>query len=211
MQQEETSTESGELWADAQPAAVRRILLAAIEAFAVRGYSAATTRDIADRVGMSPAAVYVHFRSKVDLLYEISRAGSQSALEAVERAVDGHEDPPDALGRYVAAFVSWHARNQTLARVIQYELKFLTPEQYDEVDGIRRRSERLLRGVLRRGATTGDFQIEDQRITVLAIQSLGIDVARWYARAPSPERLAARYADLALRMVAGPGTQSGNG
>jgi AcrR family transcriptional regulator len=43
---------------------IRKLVIAAIECFAERGYRATTTRDIAKRAQMSPAALYVHFRSK---------------------------------------------------------------------------------------------------------------------------------------------------
>ncbi|WP_342215837.1 TetR family transcriptional regulator [Nocardia cyriacigeorgica] len=41
-----------------------RLLEAAAAAFADKGFNATTTRDIAAAAGMSPAAVYVHHRSK---------------------------------------------------------------------------------------------------------------------------------------------------
>ncbi|ADB52416.1 TetR/AcrR family transcriptional regulator [Conexibacter woesei] len=196
-----TSTRSADLWADVKPAAARRMLLAAVDAFAAEGYSAATTRDIAERAGMSPAAVYVHYRSKADLLYAISLVGSQSSLDAVTAALEEETDPVQRLRGYVSAFVAWHAHNHTLARVIQYELKALTPEHFDEVDALRRRRAGLLRSELRRGARAGAFQIDDQATTALAILSMGIDVARWYTRSPSPRVLGTRYADLAVRLV----------
>ncbi|WP_309117844.1 helix-turn-helix domain-containing protein, partial [Saccharothrix sp.] len=57
------------------------MLIAAAAAFAGRGYHATTTRDIAAQAGMSPAAVYIHYRSKEDLLFQISRIGHRRALE----------------------------------------------------------------------------------------------------------------------------------
>lgn len=198
-----TSADSATLWADVQPDASRRIVLAAVDAFAARGYTATTTREIAERVGMSPAAVYVHYRSKADLLYEISLVGARASLAAVTAALEGVTGAPERLRRFVEAFVAWHARNQTLARVIQYELGGLEPDQFREVDSIRGRCERLLRSELRRGGSEGQFQIDDQRTTATAILSMAIDVGRWYTgKSPAPDTLGARYADLALRMVA---------
>ena len=190
------------LWAHVEPDAARRMLLAAVEAFATRGYSATTTREIAERTGLSPAAVYVHYRSKVDLLDAISLAAGRAVLETVEHAVAEATTPEDRLRAFVVAFVVWHAEHHTLARVIQYEARALGPEQFEAVDALRRRCERLLRTELRRGVASGDFEIDDQASTAMAILSLGIDVARWYhPRALAPAKLGARYAELALRMV----------
>jgi AcrR family transcriptional regulator len=192
-----------DLWLDVEPEAARQMLLAAVDAFATRGYSATTTREIAQRTGMSPAAVYVHYSSKVELLYAVCLAGGRSVLETVEQALGQVTGAPDRLRAFVAAFVAWHARNHTLARVIQYEARALEPEQFDAVDALQRRCERLLRAELRRGVAGGEFEIDDQGSAATAILSLGIDVARWYhPKAPAPAKLGARYADLAERMVA---------
>ncbi|MDN5853142.1 MAG: TetR/AcrR family transcriptional regulator, partial [Actinomycetia bacterium] len=65
-----------------------RLIDAAVEAFAERGFHATTTRDIAARAGMSPAALYVHHASKEDVLYEVSRLGHAGALDVVRNAVE---------------------------------------------------------------------------------------------------------------------------
>lgn len=74
------------VWEHVQPAAARRLLTGAIDAFAERGFQATTTRDIASRAGMSPAALYVHYSSKERLLFEISLYGHRAALEILRQA-----------------------------------------------------------------------------------------------------------------------------
>lgn len=178
------------------------MLLAALEVFSEHGYSASSTREIARRAGMSPAAVYVHYSSKLDLLSEMSRTGHAAVLAEARESAAGVEDPVDRLRRFMTAFVAWHARHHTLARVIQYELHELRPESFEEVRELRREFEELLKDDLERGVESGDFQIGDFRATELALLSMGIDVARWWTpRHPSPAALGANYAELALRMV----------
>ncbi len=75
-----------------------RLLGAAVDAFAARGFHGTTTRDIAAAAGMSPAALYVHHRSKEELLYEISLAGHRRTLEVVEQALAGGGDARERLG-----------------------------------------------------------------------------------------------------------------
>ena len=65
---EEVGEQSALLWAGIESESSRRILLAALAAFAQRGFQAATTREISERAGMSPAAIYVHYKAKSDLL-----------------------------------------------------------------------------------------------------------------------------------------------
>ncbi len=63
------------------PAGPRRVLLAAATAFAERGFHATTTRDIAAAAGLSPAALYVYFRSKEEVLYQIARSTLDFTVE----------------------------------------------------------------------------------------------------------------------------------
>jgi AcrR family transcriptional regulator len=191
------------LWAHVEPASARRILLAALDAFATSGFNAATTRDIAQRAGMSPAGVYVHYASKLELLAEIARIGHEAVLAEVVNAIDDVEGPVARIRRFVEAFTSWHARFHTLARVTQYELDALPPEHLGELRTLRRRFGELVAQELRDGERTGDFDVVDRRGTVVAILSLGIDVARWSAigRSPDPDALGRLYGELVVRML----------
>jgi len=189
-------------WEHVEPAAARRLLTGAIDAFAERGFQATTTRDIASRAGMSPAALYVHYPSKERLLFEISLYGHRAALEILT-AADAGDSPSDRLRGMVSAFTAWHAEHHTIARVVQYELAALSPEHLIEVAAIRRAISTLIEKVLADGVSDGTFTVDDLPGTTLAVLSLSIDVARWYdpARRASPATLGALYADLALRMV----------
>lgn len=197
-----TSTEHHELWGDAGPGS-RRILEAALSAFAARGYHGASTRDIATAAGMSPAAVYAHHRTKADLLFAISLAGHRSALAAVERSVRGETTPVARIRALVHDYTAWHARNHLLARVVQYELNALPAEQRAAVVELRRRTEEFVRSEVRAGADAGAFRTPDVDGATLAILSLGVDVSRWYVPGGThtPIDLGRRYAGLVLAML----------
>src|SRR5687768_11857388 len=105
--------------------AQQRLLDAAVDMFAVHGFGATSTRDIAARAGRSPAAVYVHHPTKEDLLFAISRRGHQEALACLQAAYDGSSDPVERLHEMVRHFSLWHLENVRLARVSQYELHAL--------------------------------------------------------------------------------------
>jgi AcrR family transcriptional regulator len=197
----------GQAWAEVQPQVARRLLIAAVQAFAARGYHATTTRDIAGQVGLSPAGVYVHFRSKEELLYRISLLGHQQSLRVISGAAAAHDDPVDRLRAVVRDFTAWHARYHTPARVIQYELHALSAEHYAEITSLRRDIDHVVRESLDHGIARGVFDVPDVPGAALALLSLSVDVARWYRSSGRrlPEDVGALYADLALRMVTRPG------
>jgi AcrR family transcriptional regulator len=190
------------LW-EGTPATSRRLIEAATEAFAERGYHATTTRDIATRVGMSPAALYVHFPSKVALLAQISKLGHEAAAELIDEAIDGGHDPVGRLRTAAARFAAWHAEHHRVARIVQHELAALPPADLDEVMRLRQRIERRVEDELKAGVAAGVMSVADTRAVTRAILSLTVDVARWYdpTGRDTPEAIGALYADLAARMV----------
>jgi AcrR family transcriptional regulator len=180
-----------------------RLFDAAAKAFAERGFHGTSTRDIAAAAGLSPAAVYVHHRSKEELLHQISLRGHRATLDLVRTAIASAEDPAGQLVAVVRSFAAYHADANTSARVINYELAALSEEHLAEILEIRRTITGELRGVVERGLAAGAFDTPDARLATTALLSLGIDVARWYReeRDWSPDDIGAYYADLALRMV----------
>lgn len=183
-----------------------RLLDAALTAFSERGFHATSTRDIAAAAGMSPAAVYVHHRSKEELLHQISRRGHEATLELVRNATAGSDDPVAQLSEVVRAFAVHHAHANTEARVVNYELAALSEEHLAEILRLRRAIAAELRAVVERGVAAGVFDTPDPRMATTALLSLGIDIGRWYReeRDWSPEDVGAHYAELALRMVGAP-------
>ncbi|MEH3033303.1 MAG: TetR/AcrR family transcriptional regulator [Aeromicrobium erythreum] len=184
-----------------------RLVQAAVEAFAEKGFTATTTRDIASRAGMSPAAVYVHHDSKEDLLFHVSLEGHRAALGVVREAVAAGGSPVEVLRRAVHDFSRWHAANSRVGRIVQYEFDALTPEHRAEVAALRRAIEHVLRDVLDDGVRRGAFAVADVAGTARAILSLSIDLVRWFRPRGSEdehtaETIASLHADLAERMVA---------
>ncbi|CAM5564216.1 TetR/AcrR family transcriptional regulator OS=Streptomyces alboniger OX=132473 GN=CP975_06835 PE=4 SV=1 [Streptomyces alboniger] len=200
---EETADGEASAWGEVTPDAARRLLVAAVEAFAERGYHATTTRDIAGRAGMSPAALYIHYKTKEELLHRISRIGHEKAVEILRVAARREGSATERLADAVSSFVRWHAGGGTTARVVQYELDSLGPDARAEILALRRQCDAEVRGILEDGVATGEFDVLDVPGTTLAVLSLCVDVARWFnvAGPRTPEEVGALYANLVLRMV----------
>ncbi|MBK8468932.1 MAG: TetR family transcriptional regulator [Actinomycetales bacterium] len=182
---------------------VLRLFDAATAAFADNGFHATTTRDIASRAGLSPAGVYVHFTSKEELLYRLSRAGHEQALALITSAADDVDSPSEALAAVMARFSAWHAEHYAIARVVQNEFPHLSEAHRDEVLALRKRIDATVRRVLRAGEASGDFVLDNVADTALALLSIVVDVARWYTPAlhRTPEQIGATNAALGLRLV----------
>lgn len=180
-----------------------RLLQAAIDAFAAKGFHGTTTRDIAAAAGMSPAALYVHHRSKEELLHLIARDGHEKVLAIVTDGVASSTDPVEQLRRVMHDFAAHHARGHVAARVVNYELAALSPEHLAEMTALRQRIDATIQRLVEAGMAAGHFHVPDARMASAALLSLGIDIARWYdAQAGwTPERVAEQYAEIGLRIV----------
>ena len=80
-----------------------RILDAAEDLFAERGYAGTTLRDVATRVGIRIPSLYNHFDSKESLYEAVLARGMGPVLEAlsafVEAGPEAYRDPGQVVGR----------------------------------------------------------------------------------------------------------------
>jgi AcrR family transcriptional regulator len=201
--------QSPDLWDPGLGDVEKGLLTSAVRCFAANGYHATTTRDIAAGVGLSPAALYVHFPAKELVLFEIMRAAHERALDCVkDPAIEAAGDAAGRLAAIVSRYTAWHARHHVAARVCQYELAGLTPGHYDEIVRVRHQTNEVFRAAVERGAAEGTFVPGDVNRLVRGMLSLSIDLVRWYRLdgPDSPEQLGDFYAELALRMVMNKGS-----
>lgn len=198
--------ESPQLWSEERGEVPRKLLSAAVRCFAANGFHGTTTRDIPRLIGLSPAALYVHFPSKERLLFEIIRTSHESVLDFVSSAEVTEAPTADAqLLAFVSRYTEWHARHCVAARVSQFDIAALSPEHYEVISDLRRTTTQRLRDVLERGVADGAFVDIDVPRVSRAMMSLGTDLVRWYRPdgADSPQQVGDFTARLALGMVTG--------
>jgi AcrR family transcriptional regulator len=75
----------------------RKLLDAAVELIAERGWAAVSTRVVAERAGVAPGLVHYHFSSVQALLIEAATGAMRQAAAAVEPALATARDPVEAL------------------------------------------------------------------------------------------------------------------
>lgn len=160
----------------------QRLLSSATAAFAAKGFHGTTTRDIASGAGVTPGAVYVHHKSKEDLLYCISKGGHEKTLDLVRSSTGKFKDdsPADRMAALVRNLVEWQAVNHTSSRVVNFELPALSGEHLAEVLQMRHQVEEEFRSIVDDGLKQGVFNVPDANMAVVTLLSLCIDVARWY-------------------------------
>jgi AcrR family transcriptional regulator len=93
-----------------------RILRAARACFARTGYAATTNKDIADEAGVTTAAIYLYFESKIALYQATVRAAYAELLPHFRAAVAREGGSArDGLRAILAASTGLHANDPSLA------------------------------------------------------------------------------------------------
>jgi AcrR family transcriptional regulator len=108
-----------------------RILLAARDVFATRGYAGAGLEEIVARARVSRTTFYVFFENKEECLLEVFERGLQRVGEAVLRVVaetgDHELAPAERVRTEVAAVVGTLAADPAMARILLIEIVGATP------------------------------------------------------------------------------------
>ncbi|SMO49178.1 TetR/AcrR family transcriptional regulator [Ruegeria faecimaris] len=156
-----------------------RIRQAALRLFARHGYAAVSMRKIAGEVGVQAGALYNYTPDKQSLLFRLMRDHMQDLLSAYgEQKQTG--DPQDALRRFVGFHIRFHLQRPDEVFIAYMELRNLTPENFAEIEDLRRKYEDGLEAILREGQRAGIFAVADTKIATLAVIAMLNGVMTWY-------------------------------
>lgn len=191
--------------------AEKRLLEAALDAFASRGFHGTTTRQIADAAEMSPAGLYSQFRSKEELLYQICLNAHNIHLTGLRIAFSSTADPRERIEAMVRSHVLFHAMRKREARVANYEMTALSRPLLEDILRIRREAKAVVLTALEIAASQFQFASDDLDLAAILVLSLGIDVARWFSSDGrlTPDDLATAYSSRVMRMLGEPLERNG--
>jgi TetR/AcrR family transcriptional regulator len=106
------------------------ILSAAESVFAERGYSGATTAEIAARAGLPKANLHYYFSTKAGL-YRRVLTGVLTAWLSAADTFESDTDPAEALGRYIGAKMDLARSRPQGSRIFANEILRGAPEIQD--------------------------------------------------------------------------------
>lgn len=136
-----------------QPTTFERILDAAEDLFAEKGYSATSLGEVADRVGIRSPSLYNHFRNKEALYQAVLERLLSDFSQPLERLA-AEPVTYDSVFHWLEAIVRQHHANPNLARLLQHAALSGGPHTNELI-------ERLFRPMFQAG------EIEGKPITVM--------------------------------------------
>jgi len=101
----------------------RKIIDAAVEVFADRGFVGARVSAIAKTAEVAEGTLYVHFKSKEDILVAVFREKMAVLLKELTELVALHDDPETKIRRYIEEHLELVANQPTLMHVMTVELR----------------------------------------------------------------------------------------
>jgi AcrR family transcriptional regulator len=149
----------------------REIMDAAAAVFAKKGYHAATTRDIADSLGMQPGSLYYYFESKEAALEEICRIGGSEFGDHIEAILKTEMSTRELIRSAIGNHLQGGRRHYVTC--FAHNRRFLPADVVPEMNRLARRYTKLWEEVFRRGVERGEVPAAlDARLAATAAVAL---------------------------------------
>ncbi|EIE52876.1 TetR family transcriptional regulator [Salipiger aestuarii] len=180
-----------------------RIREAALRLFAKHGYAAVSMRQIARDVGVQAGALYNYTPDKQALLFDLLK-GHMDELLAAWKAEPTPATPTLRLEAFVRFHIRFHLARPQAIFISYMELRNLDPDNFAIIEGLRKRYESTLTGILRDGLTEGSFAVPDPALATYALIAMLTGVNTWYRDKGrlSVDEVSDIYWDMTCRMVA---------
>jgi AcrR family transcriptional regulator len=179
-----------------------QVMEAAAAVFAEKGYHEATTKDIADRLGILPGSLYYYIDSKEAALVEVCRRHGR-VFNANLRELLARDLP---IADKVREGIALHLRNNRLDLVYSFAFsrRALPDAVLPEMKALSREYQRLWEQIFRRAVAAGELAPDfDSHVATMALLALCNGAIDWYEKKPETEigRIADKFARYFLHGI----------
>jgi len=153
---------------------------AATRLIAQHGFEGMNLRMLADEIGVKAGSFYNHIESKEALLHTLLADTMVELMAGLDTALAGATDPVDALRRFVAFHIEFHAARRDEVFIGNAELGSLSEAHRADIVARRDAYEQRLLAILRAGEKAGRFAPGDQRVAAKALIAMLSGICTWY-------------------------------
>ncbi len=160
----------------------RDIVEAAIQLISERSIQELTIKNLSSRLGVTEAALYRHFRGKMDILTAILHLFSQQAHAVRDAATERGGPPLDLIGHIFLAHVEAFVSRPPMADVVFSEEIFQNDSTLSRtVHDIMKRNFDAMQQLIARGQKEGGIRrdISASTLATIVIGTLRMLVTRW--------------------------------
>jgi len=153
-----------------------RILYEASSLIGVKGYYGATTREVADAVGIQQPSIFNHFASKRDIVSALFDYDQIIPAEVSVALAAETGSPAVRLYRYVAWQTRWY-------HDMPFDLRGLQDALLDELELVEHRAawarwKRSINKIVRQGVDNGEFNPDGRGFVHSVLTALSFEVIR---------------------------------
>ncbi|WP_051344222.1 TetR/AcrR family transcriptional regulator [Alicyclobacillus herbarius] len=158
----------------------KEIALAAVKLFEQKGYHATSVQDIADEVGLQKGSLYHYIHSKEDLLLQIAHQAITDFNQRLEQVLHSEMSAREKLVQAIENHLTVSISNLQTTTVLLREAFSLGEPQHRVIQDLTDRYLNLWTQILIDGKESGEFTVEEPKITALALLGACNWVYRWY-------------------------------
>ncbi len=169
----------------------RRILAAALDCFAEKGFAGTSNKDIAERAGLTAGAVSYHFDSKSDVFLAVHRDNQDDTISRCQAAVRRQTSMAGALAALLDNLGGTRTRAQNILRF--NTLARTEAARHPEIAAARddSRWRALFREVSQLGVSTGAIRPGDELAVRALLATLVAGLSHHAADAPQRNHMEA--------------------
>jgi len=193
-----------------RPTAVRprgdtreRIQSVALELFAEQGYEKTSLREIAERLGVTKAALYYHFKSKEDIV----RSFTEDYVHELDALIAWGRDQPltaDTRALLLARYSHIVSHRIEVMRFLEHNQAAIDHLMTEHGGQDRKKLFREQFLTLRNLLTPPDAPLRDRVRATMAIASVGLGCMLYHSEVSDPAELDRVILDLACELAAVP-------
>ena len=174
----------------------------ALHLFAERGYAAVSMRQIDSKVGLQAGALYNYFPDKQTILADLLINHMENLLQTWHK--QKLPQKPDKLLEFFVDFhIEYHLNRPEEVFIAYMELRNLNPDNFQKIEKLRNKYERILSEILTVGVNKNLFSCENTKVTSLAIIGMLKEVNTWYKKGGkiSVPEMKSIYREIVLKAV----------
>lgn len=182
-----------------------RVLKAAAACFNDKGYSGTSLKDVADRLGLTDAALYYYVKNKEELVYQCYLRAAELGREAMDRAIAEGQNGFGQAFLYVRHHVELMVGERGPVAIMS-EIPSLRPFHREQVLEVSRRHSAAFEDILRAGIEDGSIRHCDVRMTGNAIMGALNWIPKWFhGDTVTAEKLIEEFPNILTGGLAAPG------
>jgi AcrR family transcriptional regulator len=180
-----------------------QILGIAGKLFRQNGYPATSMRQLASEVGIEPASIYSHIKSKEELLKELCFAMADRFLSTVGESISAADAPETQLRKAMLAHIEVIISNIDAAAVFFHDWRHLSGEDLTRFRVLRHQYEGFYLNIIRDGMEKGIFRSADEKFIMLTLFSAMNWTYEWYKpnSGITAEEIAANLSNIILNGI----------